>query len=103
MLVDVVWSSRARSDLIRIGAGLARLNPRAADELVLRLLDRAAMLADHPRAGVRRSDLRAGVRQLVWTPYLILYRTIPDADDRPVRRVEIVGVVDGRRALERLV
>ncbi len=36
---------------------------------------------------------------LVDEPYIILYRTVPDTDDGLVRRVEIVGIVDGRRDL----
>lgn len=37
---------------------------------------------------------------LVDAPYLLLYRTIPDADD-VAERVEIVRVVDGRRDLRK--
>lgn len=49
--------------------------------------------------GVRRSEIRPGMRMLVETPYLILYRTEPDTDEGPVEKVEIVRVVDGRQDL----
>jgi toxin ParE1/3/4 len=39
---------------------------------------------------------------LVVPPYVILFETYPDADEGPVREVEIVRVVDGRRDLARL-
>jgi toxin ParE1/3/4 len=39
---------------------------------------------------------------LVVPPYVILFETYPDADEGPVREVETVRVVDGRRDLARL-
>ena len=56
-------------------------------------------LADHPRMGLRRPDIRPAARMLVDGPYLILYQTHPDTDDGQVDAVEIVRVVDGRRDL----
>lgn len=52
--------------------------------------------------GVRRPDIRAATRMLVAAPFVLLYETVPDADDGPVELVEIVRVVDGRRDLNRL-
>jgi toxin ParE1/3/4 len=49
--------------------------------------------------GVRRSDIRPSMRMLVETPYLLLYRTVPDTDEGPVDAVEIIRVIDGRRNL----
>ena len=56
-------------------------------------------LADQPRMGVRRPDIRPSTRMLVEAPFLLLYETIPDTD---VECVEIVRVVDGRRDLRHL-
>jgi len=42
------------------------------------------------------------MRVLVDNPYLILYEITPDTDSKPVERVEIVRVVDGRRDLGNL-
>jgi toxin ParE1/3/4 len=39
---------------------------------------------------------------LIVSPYLILFETHPDADEGPVREVEIIRVVDGRRDLAQL-
>ncbi|WP_363791155.1 hypothetical protein [Mesorhizobium sp.] len=59
-------------------------------------------LADQPRMGIRRPDIRPSTRMLVAAPFLLLYETIPDTDDGLVEQVEIVRVVDGRRDLSRL-
>ncbi|MGH7988461.1 MAG: hypothetical protein ACREQX_19535 [Candidatus Binataceae bacterium] len=47
--------------------------------------------------GARRPDVRPALRILREGPYLILYQTHPDTDDSPIKEVEIVRVVDGRR------
>jgi toxin ParE1/3/4 len=39
---------------------------------------------------------------LVERPYLLLYRTEPDADEGRIADVQIIRVVDGRRDLKRL-
>jgi toxin ParE1/3/4 len=59
------------------------------------------MLADYPRLGPRRPEIRPRVRQLVQGTHLILYEKHPDMDDGPVDEVEIVRVVHGRRNLTR--
>lgn len=102
MPVEVLWLDAAQQDLEILASYIAVDSEAAARRVSSRLERMAGLLSDHPRLGPLRSDLGPGLRLLVVRPYLILYRTIPDADDRPVRRVEIVGVVDGRRALERL-
>ena len=55
------------------------------------------LLRQQPRLGACRPDIRPGLRMLVESPYLLLYRVEPDSDQGPVERVEIVRVVDGRR------
>jgi toxin ParE1/3/4 len=62
-----------------------------------RLEARVLALAEQPRMGPRRSDLRPTMRVLVESPYLILYETHPDSEAEPVQRVEIVRVIDSRR------
>ncbi len=77
-------------------------NPSAAEAYYDRLERRARQLAEQPRLGPRRSDIRLGVRLLVEAPYVILYETIPDTDMGPIDSVEIVRVVDSRRDLASL-
>jgi toxin ParE1/3/4 len=102
MAVRLVWSPAARADLIDIYMMIGSENIRAADRYYDRLEARAMQLADQPRMGIRRPDIRSSARMLVETPFLLLYETIPDTDDGPVEQVEIVRVVDGWRDLNRL-
>lgn len=97
--IEVVWTKLARDDLLGIYLALALKNPDAAERIFDRLEQRAAQLAHQPRLGPRRPEIRPTTRVLVEAPYLILYETFPDPDDRPVTDVEIVRVLDGRRDL----
>lgn len=97
--VSVVWTRRAREDLIDFYVSIGTTNPTAAERLYDRIEEKSRHLADQPRMGRRRPDIAATVRALIEAPYVILYETIPDADDGPLSAVEIVRVVDGRRDL----
>jgi len=97
--VEVVWSPQSREDLLDIYVTIGLENPKAAERYYDRIEARAAMLAEQPRMGIRRSDIRVAVRMLVEAPYLILYEVTPDTDAGPVDTIEIVRVVDGRRDL----
>ncbi|TGT61444.1 type II toxin-antitoxin system RelE/ParE family toxin [Mesorhizobium sp. M00.F.Ca.ET.170.01.1.1] len=102
MAVRVVWSPAARADLVDIYVTIGSESIRAADRYYDWIEERALQLADQPRMGVSRPDIRPSARMLVAAPFILLYETIPDTDDGPVERVEIVRVVDGRRDLSRL-
>jgi toxin ParE1/3/4 len=95
----VFRSPAAERDLEDIWLTIATDNPTAATRMVRALGARIDRLAEHPRLGPRRRDLRPTVRVLVEGPYLILFETHPDTDEGPVDQVEIVRVVDGRRDL----
>lgn len=101
-MARVLWTPSARDDLLNIYVTIGRESPLAAERMFERLERRAAQLADHPRLGPRRSDIRPGVRMLVEEPYLILYETVPDTDTGAVEEVVIVRVIDGRRDLNRI-
>jgi toxin ParE1/3/4 len=97
--VEVTWTSEAREDLLRVYVLIGLEQPAAAERYYDRIEAKARLLADQPRMGVRRPEIRRDVRILIETPYVILYRTEPDTDDGHVDLVEIVRVVDGRRDL----
>ncbi|MHC2438400.1 type II toxin-antitoxin system RelE/ParE family toxin [Bradyrhizobium sp. USDA 4451] len=99
MPAEIIWSNQAREDLLDL-IGLEQ--PAAAERYFDRIEAKANALALQPRMGVRRPDIRDEVRMLVEAPYLLLSRTQPDADDGPIRSVEIVRIVDGRRDLTTL-
>jgi toxin ParE1/3/4 len=98
----VVISPAAEGDLEDIWAAIAAENPSAATRLLRKRGAQIDRLATHPRLGPRRPDIRAAARILVVSPYLILFETHPDTDEDPVREVEIIRVVDGRRDLAQL-
>jgi toxin ParE1/3/4 len=95
----VFRSPAAERDLEDIWLTIAADNPTAATRMVRAIGARIDRLAEHPRLGPRRRDLRPTARVLVEGPYLILFETHPDTDEGPVDQVEIVRVVDGRRDL----
>lgn len=70
--------------------------------MIDRLEERVRELEAFPRLGSRRPEIRQSARALSAPPYLILYETVPDTDEGPLRSVEIVRVVDARRDLDAL-
>lgn len=102
MPVDLVWTPQAREDLIEIYTYIGFDSPSAAERIFDAVEAKAEMLADYPRMGVRRPDIRPSTRVLIEWPYLILYETHPNGDDEVIYEVEIVRIVDGRRNLKSL-
>jgi len=98
--VDLVWTWAAREDLIEIYTYIGLDSPSAAERIFDAVRSKVEMLADFPRLGVRRPDIRTSTRLLVQGPYLILYETHPDSDEGRIEVVEIVRIVDGRRNLK---
>jgi toxin ParE1/3/4 len=99
MAAERIWRPKARNDLLEIYIVISRDNPVAAEKIVDAIETRTGYLAEHPRMGQRRSEIRPSVRVLVERPYLVLYEPRPDTDDGPIDTVEIVRVIDGRRDL----
>lgn len=102
MPVELVWSPQSREDLLDIYTTIGIENRKAAERYYDRIEARAAMLAEQPRMGIRRPDIKISARMLVEVPYLILYEVTPDTDSGPVDSIEIVRIVDGRRDLQSL-
>jgi toxin ParE1/3/4 len=99
---DLSWTRQAREDLIEIYTYIGFDSPSAAERIFDAVQAKAELLADYPRMGVRRSDIRPSTRMLIEGPYLILYETHPDRDEGIIEAVEIVRIVDGRRNLKNL-
>ena len=102
MAVELLWSPQALADVREIYVQIGLANPQAAERFFDSFEHKAALLTSQPRLGVRRPDIRQGARMLVEAPFVILYEAVPDIDEEPVTRVEIVRVVDGRRDLRAL-
>ena len=102
MQADLVWTPKAREDLIEIYLYIGSDSPSAAERIFDQVQTKAEMLIDFPRLGVRRPDIRPSTRMLIEGPYLILDETHPDGDHEVIYEVEIVRIVDGRRNLKSL-
>jgi toxin ParE1/3/4 len=98
----VIRSPAAERDLEDIWLRIAADNPPAATRIVRAIGALIDRLADHPRLGPRRPDIRPASRMLVKGPYLVLYETHPDTDEGPIDEVEIIRIADGRRDLTSL-
>ena len=98
-MTRVVRTPAAECDLEDIWLTIAADNPPAATRIVRAIGAKIDRLANHPRLGPRRPDIRSATRMLVEGPYLVLDETQPDTDEGPIDAVEIVRVVDGRRDL----
>ena len=81
---------RAHCDLEEIDDYLARRNPSAARDLLIRVVDVFEMLARHPEAGRRRPELKVGLRSFPVGNYVVYYRIAE-------RRVQILRVGHGAR------
>jgi toxin ParE1/3/4 len=85
----------AERDLDDIYIHIAADSIKAADGVLMRILDAERRLIEFPEIGQARPDLRAGLRHWVVGNFLILYRTDDDA-------ITVVRVVHGARDLRGL-
>lgn len=87
----VHWSELAVQQLAGISLHIGRTSPLYADRMVERILRRVDVLAEFPDIGVRASEAKdENVRELLETPYRILYLAQPT-------RVDILAIVHGRQ------
>ena len=89
------FSRRAERDLNLIGDHIRQRNPAAAERWVDLIEAKCRSLAEQPRIGRSRSDLRQDLRSLAVGNYIIFYRPIEGA-------IEIVRVLHGRRNIAAL-
>ncbi len=102
MAAKLIWTPQARADLIDIYLTIGLQQPQAAERYLARMEQKAALLFDQPRLGVRRPEIHPAARMLIESPYVLLYETEPNTDDGPIQTIEIVRVIDGRRDLRNL-
>jgi len=69
----IIFSPESLEHLGEIVRYIAKDNPDAALRFGMKMLDRAALLADFPELGLPYAK-RAGVRRLLIKPYFIYYR-----------------------------
>jgi plasmid stabilization system protein ParE len=78
--VQIVWTSKAVGDLVRLHAFLAQVNPPAARAVLLQLKAGPRHLQVHPRLGERLPEFGVReVRRLIVGDYEMRYELTPDA------------------------
>jgi plasmid stabilization system protein ParE len=93
----VVWTEVALRDVERLATYLLDESPLRTGQILDRIISRGESLKETPERGRTPLELRAigdrTWRQILEPPWRIIYRVIE-------KRVEIHGVLDGRRSLE---
>ena len=89
-MTRVLWTPAAETDLDDIWLAIARDRPDAADHLLDRIAEVGAALAEHPRMGLARPELMAGLRSFPVGGYVLFY-LVREPD------IVIVRVLHGRR------
>jgi toxin ParE1/3/4 len=77
MRMEVRWSTTAAADLEHIFQRIEKDNPAAARETMKAIYDGCAALRDFPHLG--RPGRMNGWRELVFAPYIAVYRVTGDA------------------------
>ena len=91
-MADVMRSVRAARDLIEIWHFIAQNNPAAADRVLMAIDRRIDLLTQQPWSGPSREDIGPGIRYVMSSPYLIMYRV-------EVAGVRVLRVMHGRRGI----
>ncbi len=91
-----LWSPEAIADVDQILDYYARVaGAITAEKIIRKIGEVVATIEDHPLAGRSRNELRAGLRSLAATPFVVFYRV---ANESP----EIVRVLDSRRDIDEI-
>lgn len=92
----LIWSPEALADLAGIWGYYAdAAGPKTADRMIRDIERACRRLQRHPLGGRPRVELRADLRPIVVTPYVVFYRL---ANEVP----EVVRVLHGRRDLDEI-
>ncbi len=87
------WMPQARADLQAIYDYIAEDSSQNAARMIERLLDRAERMVDFPQSGRMVPEYqREDIREVIESPYRIIYRTLPD-------RIDVLTVMHSARLL----
>jgi len=89
----VHWTENAIGHLVNIYEYIAFNSPTFAKSTVDRITRRSEQIADHPFSGRKVPEYEADdVRELIETPYRIIYRIKSD-------QIDVLSVIHGSRLL----
>lgn len=83
-------TEQAEADLDDLWAYIAASSPDAADRMVDAVLEGSRMHVRFPNMGLKRDDLRPGIRYFVVSPYVIFYSPVEET-------IEVIRVLHGSR------
>ena len=90
--MKVVWTDRAKARLKKVHAEIAEHNPKAADDLVRRLVSRSLQLQTVARSGPKVPEYDCDdIRELKARPYRIIYQL--------GERVDVLTIMHSRQLL----
>jgi plasmid stabilization system protein ParE len=90
--MKIIVRQRAADDLEQLFQWIAKDNPRAAGDMVVRIRDRINALELSSLAHMGRRGFIEGTLELVEYPYIIIYRV-----DDARREVVVLAIVHGAR------
>jgi len=94
MALRVVWSRRATEDLDAITSYIAADSPAYAGIVLKKIVDKARILAQFPRAGRKVPEFDdEDIREVVVYSYRVIYRIVAD-------EVVVAAVIHGKRILQ---
>jgi toxin ParE1/3/4 len=89
----VVWTDKAKARLQKIRAYIAKDAPAAADDVVIRLVQRSRQLEVAARSGRQVPEYEhEDIRELVEPPYRLIYVVLAD-------RIDVITVMHTRQLL----
>ncbi len=92
--MKLTWSDQALAALERVGAYIAKDNPKAANQFVSRIWKRAAVLKKHPRLGRVVPEMEdENLREVIEGNYRIIYRLAE-------KEVLVLTVFEGHRLFQ---
>lgn len=91
----IVVSPESRTDLVDIWKFLSSRNRTATARIMRDIATRFETLLDFPEAGIKRDELKKGLRSFPVGNYLVFYFITADG-------IKIVRVLHGRRDIESL-
>jgi toxin ParE1/3/4 len=90
--MKITFDPRARDDLDRIFAWIAKDSPKAARDMMARIEARVRLLAVSGFGQMGRRGLVQGTRELVEPPYIIVYELRESAGE-----IVVLAIVHGAR------
>ncbi|EJC80594.1 plasmid stabilization system protein [Rhizobium leguminosarum bv. trifolii WSM2297] len=92
-MANHILSPRAEEDLRDIWRSIAPDNEQAADALLVRILEKVELAAEHPHIGSPRPELSPTARILIEGRYIAIYEPMPYG-------IFVVAVIYGARDVE---